>query len=188
MVERRGKLFVISAPGGTGKTTLARLLTREFPHVVESVSFTSRKPRPGEVEGVDYHFISKEKFLEKIESGDFLEYAKVYNDLYGTDQKTVEALLDQGKDLLLVIDTQGAKSIKEKLPATTIFISPPSLEELKSRLEKRGRDKPEEIAKKMEWAEREIALSHQFDYQVMNDDLDSAYRALKKIIVDKDLK
>src|SRR3990167_2912057 len=134
---KKGLFFILSAPSGGGKTTLIRMLTKEYEKILESVSFTTRETREDEREGIDYFFISKEDFEEKIRSGFFLEYAKVYDNYYGTSKEYVKKHLNEGKHVVLVIDTQGALSLKNKVEASYIFISPPSLEELKMRIIKR---------------------------------------------------
>src|SRR3990167_2920947 len=130
---KKGLVFVISAPAGTGKTTLVRMLRDEFHCLIESVSFTTRKPRTSEKEGVDYFFISKEAFEQKIREGEFLEHAQVFDNYYGTSKIFVEKEREKGKHVILIIDTQGALQLMQKLDAVFIFISPPSLEELKNR-------------------------------------------------------
>src|SRR3990167_8863008 len=134
---KKGLIFVISAPAGTGKTTLVRMLQKEFDCITESVSYTTRHPRPAEISGQDYHFISVAEFEKKIDEGDFLEYAQVFGNYYGTSRSFVEQKQQEGKHVILVIDTQGALQLIGFLEAAFIFISPPNLEELKSRLQSR---------------------------------------------------
>lgn len=183
MSKKRGLLFIISAPAGTGKTTLVKMLTDEFPHVVRSVTCTTRKPRPGEVNGVDYFFLTEEEFEKKLQKGDFLEHANVFGNHYGTSRTLVEKELDSGKHVILVIDTQGALQLKEKLKGIFIFISPPSLEELKKRLVKRRTETPELIEKRILWARHELEMISHYDYHIINDDLSVAYEALKSILI-----
>lgn len=173
----------MSAPAGTGKTTLIRRLTREMLQVIESVSYTSREKRPQEKEGVDYHFISREEFEKKIQAKDFLEYVELYGDYYGTSKSWVEERLSQGKHVFLVIDTQGAMNLKGAFDAVFVFIEPPSLEELKRRLEGRKTESLEVIQKRLDWAKRELEMSRFYDYCIVNDDLDHAYESLRKIVI-----
>lgn len=181
---KQGLLFVVSAPAGTGKTTLVTRLVEEFPCIVRSISYTTRKPRLNERNGVDYHFVSQERFHEMILQGDFLEYAKIYEEGYGTSKTWVQKQLESGKHVVLVIDTQGAKQIKEKkIKATTIFVKPPSLDELKKRLEKRGTDSQAAIDERFSWAERELVASKYYDYCVTNDSLETAYKVLLSIFI-----
>jgi guanylate kinase len=179
-----GLMFVVSAPAGTGKTTLVRMLVKEFDCVVESVSYTTRKPRPGEIEGKDYHFISQEQFQSKIEKRDFLEYAEVFGHFYGTSKSDVENLLRLGKDVVLVIDTQGAMKLQQqKIPAIYIFVAPPSVEELEERLLKRKTEDEKTLKERLSWANREIEASSAYDYLIVNRNLDIAYEVLKSILV-----
>lgn len=180
---KRGMVFVVSAPAGTGKTTLVRMLRQEFKCIVESVSYTTRKPRAGEVDGVDYYFVSHAEFEKRIAEGEFLEYAKVFDHYYGTSRKYVENEQDKGHHVILVIDTQGALQLMGSYSATFIFISPPSLEELKSRLHTRKADTPESIEHRLSWAEHEISLAGKYDYHIINDDLNTAYTVLKSILI-----
>lgn len=180
---KRGMVFVISAPAGTGKTTLVRMLRQEFSCVVESVSYTTRKPRKNEVAGVDYFFISNEEFEQKIREGDFLEYAKVFNHYYGTSRKFVGLEQDKGKHVILVIDTQGALQLMGTYTAVFIFISPPSIEELRRRLMTRRADTIEAIEERLSWAQHEMSLSNRYDYQIVNEDLGVAYTVLKSILI-----
>ncbi len=181
---KQGLMFVLSAPAGTGKTTLVRMLAQEFPSVVESVSCTTRKPRPGEKPGVDYDFCSKETFEEKIAQGAFLEYARVFGDYYGTSKERVEAFLTKGKHVMLVIDTQGAMQLrKNHVNAVFIFISPPSIDVLEERLRGRKADTEEAMEKRLSWAKAEIAEAAAYDYHFINDNLDIAYAILRSIFV-----
>ena len=180
---KRGLAFVLSAPAGTGKTTLAKMLFHEFDCVSSSVSYTTRNPRPGEVDGKDYHFISQSQFEEKIRSGDFLEYAKVYQDYYGTSREFVDYELSQGKHVVLVIDTQGALQLRKTFKAKFIFIMPPSLSCLKARLSQRRSETPETIEHRLSWAEKEISMASSYDYQIINEDLKAAYLVLKSILI-----
>lgn len=179
----KGRVFVVSAPSGTGKTTLVKMLCDEFDAVVRSISCTTRKMRPGDVEGVDYYFISKEEFDEKEKTGEFLESATVYEDFYGTLKQTVTALQDKGKHVVLVIDTQGGEQVRKKINATLIFIAPPSLNELKRRLKDRNTDSVQSIDERLSWARKEIEKGKTYDYFIVNDDLNEAYEVLKSIII-----
>jgi guanylate kinase len=179
----RGQLFILSAPAGTGKTTLVQLLTRDFACVVASISYTTREPRPGEVDGIHYYFISKDEFLKRVEIGEFLEYVELYGDYYGTSKIWVDNQLEQGKHVILVIDTQGAALLKNKIQATTIFVAPPSMEELERRLTLRQTESQEVIEKRLEWAKKEIQAQKKYDYLIVNDDLSNAYQALRSILI-----
>ncbi len=180
---KKGLLFVVSAPAGTGKTTLVRMLLDEFHHVVESVSMTTRPPRPNEVAGRDYTFIKPKEFKQKIAEGEFLEHAKVFDNYYGTSRKFVEEKLSKGKHVVLVIDTQGALQLQGLIDAVFIFISPPNLEELRARLYRRKTETEEVIEQRLSWAEKEIALSVKYDYHVVNDHLKAAYEVLRSILI-----
>lgn len=183
MSKKKGLIFVVSAPAGTGKTTLVRMLVGEFHNVVESISYTTRKPRGKEIAGKDYNFISMQEFEEKIKEGEFLEYAKVFDNYYGTSRKVVDAQLEKGKHVVLVIDTQGALQLKKDLDAIFIFISPPSLEELKSRLCRRSSESEEAIDYRLSWAEKEMSLKEKYDYHIVNDKLKAAYEVLRSILI-----
>lgn len=178
-----GKPFILSAPAGTGKTTLVGMLTKEFSCVVASVSFTTREPREGEIHGVHYNFVSHEAFEEKISSGDFLEYVKLYGNYYGSSRTWVEEHLNRGKHVVLVIDTQGALLLRDKWKVTSIFVKPPSLDELKFRMISRGQDSIETIERRLAWAEREIKASRYYDYEIVNQDLSTAYQVLRSIFI-----
>ncbi len=181
---KQGLVFVLSAPSGTGKTTLVRMLTQESPHIVESVSSTTRAPRKGEVEGKDYFFVSEETFKKKIAEDSFLEYAVVFGNYYGTLKEHVTTEQKQGKHVVLVIDTQGVIHLrKHQFEATYIFLSPPSTRELKSRLLARETDSEETIEKRLAWAQEEMNRIAYYDYHIVNDRLDNAYVILKSIII-----
>lgn len=181
----RGLVFVVSAPAGTGKTTLVRMLVSEFPEVVqESVSCTTRAPRAGEVQGKDYHFLTEEEFEKKRWEGEFLEYANVFGKWYGTSRKQLEEKLLEGKHVVLVIDTQGALHLQEMgFEATYIFVAPPSLEVLKERLAKRQTESEEKRLERLSWAQKEIEQASFYDFQVVNGDLNVAYEVLKSIVI-----
>ena len=180
----KGKVFVISAPSGTGKTTIEKKLKEDLKNIEPIVSFTTRKPRPGEKEGEDYHFVSKEKFEKMIKEGEFLEWAEVYGNYYGTPKKEVLKKLKQGKNVLLTIDTQGAMKIKNLIPdAILIGILPPSFKEQERRMRKRKGLSEEEIRKRLNAAkeERKI-LFKSYDFRLINKDLKSTVEKIKKII------
>lgn len=179
----KGLFFIVSAPAGTGKTTLVRKLTGEFPCVVASISCTTRQPRAGEVDGVDYHFLSKESFLKKVEDGEFLEYVELYGEYYGTSQAKVAELQGQGKHVLLVIDTQGAQLLKGKIEVISIFIAPPSYEELEKRLTQRHTESKEKLEQRLLWAREEMKRAGWYDYCVVNDELEVAYQVLRSILI-----
>ena len=180
----QGLLFVVSAPAGTGKTTLAHMLCDEFEAIVISVSCTTRVPRPHEVPGVDYHFISPKEFEEKLSSKAFLEHVSIFDHAYGTLHETVEKEQSLGRHVLLVIDTQGHKKICAlKAPHISIFIHPPSLSELRHRLEKRGTENAPAIDKRLSFAHTETKNAHLYDYEVVNDHLQTAYQILRSIII-----
>ncbi|MBS0615975.1 MAG: guanylate kinase [Verrucomicrobia bacterium] len=180
---KKGLLFVISAPAGTGKTTLAQMLCKEFPCVVESISYTTRPMRGDEKEGEHYHFVSEKEFEKRKKEGDFLECASFLGNHYGTSRSQVEGLQKKGKHILLVIDTQGAQQLRGKVQATSIFISPPNLDELKQRLMRRRTESPEAIARRLEWAQEEMKSRSLYDYHIVNDNLEIAYGVLRSILI-----
>jgi guanylate kinase len=180
---KKGLVFVVSAPAGTGKTTLVRMLCQEFDCIVESVSFTTRKPRANEIPGRDYHFISYAEFEKKLKENEFLEYAQVFNNYYGTSRLFVESEQKKGKHVILVIDTQGALQLMGSYTASFIFISPPSIAELRSRLSSRRSETQEAMEQRLSWAEKEMALRDRYDYNIINEDLQIAYQALRSIII-----
>lgn len=174
-MKKNGQLFVISAPSGAGKTTLIQQVMTRFPQVSYSVSHTTRPPRPGEIDGKDYFFVTEQTFTRMIQAGEWLEWARVHAHYYGTSRPFVEKQLAAGNSLLLDIDVQGAWQIMDAgLDPVTIFILPPSIEELRQRLEKRGTDSAQTIALRLENAKKEIALTHLYQYVVKNDDLTTA--------------
>jgi guanylate kinase len=179
----KGLVFIVSAPAGTGKTTLIRMLTQEFDCVVESVSYTTRKMRQGEEEGKDYYFISEAEFKKMVANGDFLEYAHVFGHHYGTSRKVVEGFCNAGKHVVLIIDTQGARILKNVLDATYIFIRPPNFEELKNRLHGRQSETHESISTRLSWAEKEMEASKDYDYLIVNEKLSTAYGILRSILI-----
>lgn len=182
-MQRKGILYVISAPSGAGKSTLCRELLDIFPELRHSVSFTTRKPRVGEVEGKDYFFVSREEFMQMVAEGGFAEWAEVHGNFYGTAIKTLRECCESGVDLILDIDCQGAAQLKEKqVDGVNIFILPPSFRELRHRLEGRNTDSPEVIARRIENAVAEIKESRWYDYIVVNDVFSRAVEDLKSIV------
>jgi len=183
-MKRPGILYIISAPSGAGKTTLCRELLDIFPELRHSISFTTRKARPGEVEGKDYFFVDRERFLRMAENGEFAEWAEVHGNLYGTSLKTLEESRVDGIDLILDIDCQGAAKLKEsQAQGVNIFILPPSFSELKRRLEGRNSDSKEVIDKRVSNAASEIPEARWYDYIIVNDQFSKAVEELKSIII-----
>ena len=179
----RGTLFIISAPSGTGKGTIVSEILKSDPNIYFSVSATTRAPREGEKDGVNYFFITREEFLGLIEAGGMLEHTEFCGNLYGTPKKAVYDKLDSGRDVLLEIETVGAMNVKAACPeAVSIFILPPSLYELRRRLEKRGTDPEEVIARRISEARAEIEKSRLYDFVVMNDDLETAINDVKSVM------
>ncbi|MGC2456468.1 MAG: guanylate kinase [Gallionellaceae bacterium] len=179
-----GNLFIVSAPSGAGKTSLVSALLASNKDIDLSISYTSRSPRPGEVDGKDYHFVSRETFLEMIQHGDFLESAEVYGNLYGTSQSWIEKEIRNGRDILLEIDWQGAAQVRRIFPECIgIFILPPSLQALEDRLKARKQDSPEVIARRIASAREDVAHVAEFDYVMINDKLDEALQQLNAIVV-----
>jgi guanylate kinase len=179
-----GCLFIVSAPSGAGKSTLCRAVRARFPELTYSISYTTRQPRPGEENGVDYHFISCREFKKKIEQGEWAEWARVHGHYYGTCAEKLRRRLAEGRPVLLDIDVAGARQILEKFPESiTIFIMPPSLAELYSRLEKRGADDAASIQQRVRTAEKEIARKDFYHYIIVNDRLDQAIEEFCGILV-----
>lgn len=180
---QRGLVFIVSAPAGTGKTTLVELLTQEFDCVAASISCTTRKPRAGEIPGVHYHFLSTEEFEKKIEEEEFLEYVQLYGYYYGTSKKKVNEQQEKGKHVILTIDTQGALKLRGAFSATYIFIHPPTYEELRNRLVKRQTESLEIVEERLLWAKKEMEAVALYDYSLVNDDLKVAYEVLRSILI-----
>ncbi len=179
----KGLLLVISGPSGTGKGTICKELIRQNPQIEISVSATTRKPREGEIDTVNYFFLNEDRFKRMIVNQDFLEYAKVYDNFYGTPKKNVFKKLEQGKDVLLEIDIQGALSVKKIYPdAVLIFILPPSMNELKNRIIKRGTETEESISKRFNSAYEELKYVYEYKYAVINKDVNVAVERIEAII------
>ena len=180
----RGELFIISAPSGAGKTTLLKKVMASLPGLAFSVSHTTRAPRAGEENGVDYHFVGRETFQAMRDSGEFLEWAEVHGNFYGTSRQAVEAGLAQGIDVVLDIDVQGAQQIWEGIDGCcSIFIAPPSMAELRRRLTGRGTDTSEAIDLRIKNAQQEMAALDRYEYLIVNDDLDTAAEVLRSVII-----
>lgn len=178
-----GLLVVISGPSGAGKGTICKRLLMEMSYLKVSVSATTRKPREGEAEGISYYFIDEEEFIKRINNDEFLEYAKVYGNYYGTPKEEVFKQLKAGNDIILEIDIQGALQVKKNYPmGVFIFILPPSLAELKTRIEGRGTDSKEVILRRMESAYDELNYAFQYDYAVLNDQVEVVAEKIKHII------
>lgn len=183
-MSSKGLLFVVSAPSGTGKTTVAEQLVKIVPTLELSRSYTSRAPRANERDGVDYHFITREAFESRIAHGDFLEHADVFGNLYGTGKAETEARLASGRDLMLVIDVQGARQVRRKMPGTVgIFVLPPSFQVLEHRLRGRSQDAESAIQRRLATARSEVSAVAEYDYVVINDELDRAVAELRGIVL-----
>lgn len=179
----QGNLFVISGPSGAGKGTLISLLTQRFPGIWVSVSATTRDPRPGEKDGADYHFLSEEEFERILEDGGFLEHALVHGKHYGTLKKYVDEHIARGEQVILEVDVQGARQVKNIMPdAHYIFIEPPSLEELEHRLRGRNTETEEQIKKRLDTASLELSAKMEYDVQLVNEDIEDAYAQLEAYI------
>ena len=182
MTHSTGTLYIISAPSGAGKSSLVKALTDTNPEIRVSISHTTRAMRPGEVDGVNYHFVTREAFVKMGEHGDFLERAEVFGNFYGTSQSHLQQTLDEGHDLILDIDWQGAEQVRKLMPqARSIFILPPSLQALHQRLTNRGQDSDEIIANRMREAVNEMSHYVEYDYLIINDDFSHALDDLKAI-------
>ena len=177
--------MVVSGPSGAGKGTLCSALLEGCKNIQFSVSATTRNPRPGEINGVHYDFISNQRFDEMISNGEFLEYACIFGmNRYGTPKKRVETLLSEGTDVLLDIDVQGAMNVKKAMPeAVMVFVLPPSLKELENRLRKRGTEDETTLQRRLQTAKQEIKLADKYDYLIVNDDLDAAITQLRSVLM-----
>lgn len=180
---QRGLLFVVSAPSGTGKTTVVERLVEVCPQLERSRSYTSRARRSGEIEGVDYNFVSRPEFEGMVARGEFLEWADVFGNLYGTSRGQTEARLAAGFEVVLVIDVQGARQVRQRMPdAVAVFVLPPSFEALERRLRGRSQDSSGAIARRLETARSEVAAVSEYDYVVVNDELDRCVSEICAIV------
>ena len=183
-MQPNGIVFILSAPSGTGKTTVCKLLKQKLPRLKFSISYTTRGPRNGETEGIDYHFISTIEFEKKIKNGEFLEWAKVFNNYYGTAFDSVDRHHQNGKDVIIEVDAQGAQSLRSmSYKAVFIFMMPPSLEELESRLVKRGTEPANKVRDRLEVSKKEMQQSTLYDYIITNNDAKETATNLLSIIV-----
>lgn len=182
--DPQGLILVISAPSGTGKTTLCKQLLAEFPELRFSVSCTTRPPRKGETDGEDYHFISVEEFNERKAAGEFVEWEELYGHFYGTSQRDIEAMMTKGYDVILDIDTRGARNVKKIYPdAVLVFVMPPSVETLKERLYKRGSETDDVIRIRFERAMEEIQVNESYDYVIFNDIIADSLMILRSVYI-----
>jgi guanylate kinase len=180
----RGLLFIVSAPSGTGKTTLVERLVGQTPHLKMSRSYTSRPARGGEADGVDYNFVSRERFEAMVAVGEFLEWADVFGNLYGTSAADTERVLASGDDLVLVIDVQGARKVRQRgIDASAVFVMPPSSEVLERRLRGRSKDGDQAIRRRLEVARQEVGAFGEYDFVVVNDEVPSAVDRLRAIVL-----
>lgn len=183
IISGRGMLVVVSSPSGGGKGTLIRRVLKSVPNLGYSISFTTRAAREGEINGRDYFFVSEEKFMEMVQEGAFLEYARVHGNLYGTSHTQVELELAEGRDIILEIDVQGAESVRRLLrDAVSIFILPPSFEVLRARLERRGSERPSDLALRLKNSRGEVERYREFQYVIINDDAELAASQLASVI------
>lgn len=180
----RGIPFIVSAPSGTGKTTLCKMAVDFFPDLRHSISYTTRPPREGETDGVDYRFVDNPAFERMVRDNEFLEYAGVHGKQYGTSRKDLDAILSRDLNAMLDIDVQGARRVRERIKGGVyIFILPPTIEACEKRLKERGKDSPEDIKKRLKTAIEEIKRAGEYEYIIINDDLVSAFERLKSIII-----
>jgi len=180
----RGLLFIVSAPSGAGKTTLVERLVEQTPNLKMSRSYTSRPPREGEVDGVDYNFVSRERFEAMVSVGEFLEWADVFGNLYGTSAADTERVLESGADLVLVIDVQGARKVRRRgIETIAVFVMPPSAEVLERRLRGRSKDSEDAIARRLQVARQEVAGFAEYDFVVVNDEITTAVDRLRGIVL-----
>jgi guanylate kinase len=180
----RGLLFIVSAPSGAGKTTLVERLVEQIPHLKMSRSYTSRPERDGEADGVDYNFVTRERFEAMAAAGEFLEWAPVFGNLYGTGAADTDALLDSGHDVVLVIDVQGARKVRARqIETVAVFVMPPSFEVLEQRLRGRSKDSEEAIQRRLQVARDEVAAFAEYDFVIVNDELTAAVDQLRGIVI-----
>jgi guanylate kinase len=180
---RKGLVIVISAPSGTGKTTVCKYLLENMPNLEFSVSYTTRPKREGEIDGIDYHFVDKKKFLKMVKEKKFVEWAVVYDNYYGTPKKELEKTINSGTDILLDIDVQGGKNIRKFFPnGIYIFLLPPSWTALKKRLINRGKDSISQISLRLKNAQKELKYMKYYDYFVVNDNLNQTFKIIESII------
>lgn len=183
MTENKGEIIAISAPSGTGKTTIIKNILKKYPEIVFSISATTRPRRPGEKNGVEYYFVSEAEFLNKIKNKEFVEWEKFYDYYYGTFKSTIEENINSGKSILLEIDVKGALSLKNIYPeAHLIYIMPPSFEELVKRLSERRTENETDFKKRIQRAEMELSHKDRFDYLVINNDLNKAIKETSELI------
>jgi guanylate kinase len=184
MSTTRGTLFIVAAPSGAGKSSLVNAVLAREPGIALSISFTSRAPRPGERHAQHYHFVSKEEFVAMVANGDFFEHAQVHGDYKGTARQSVEPQLAAGKDVLLEIDWQGARQVREQVPdCVSVFILPPSRDALQTRMRNRGQDSEETIARRLAAAREEMSHYDEFDYVIVNEHFDAAAAELRAIFI-----
>jgi guanylate kinase len=182
--QGRGRLFVVSAPSGTGKTTVVERLVQRLPDLALSRSYTSRATRPGEDDGVDYNFITRARFEEMIAAKEFLEWAEVFGNLYGTCATDVEQQIASGRDMVLVIDVQGARQVRQHYTDTVgVFVLPPSFEVLERRLRGRSKDPEEAMQRRLRTARKEVAAFVEYDYVIVNDELEACVERLRAIVL-----
>jgi len=180
----RGRLFVVSAPSGAGKTTVVERLVQTTPGLRMSRSYTSRPARPGETDGVDYHFVSRERFDAMVAGDQFLEWAEIFGNRYGTSTVDTERALHEGADLVLVIDVQGARQVRRhRLPVVSVFVLPPSYEVLQQRLRGRSKDSEEQMRRRLEVAREEVNAVSEYDYVVVNDEIDACVERIRAIVL-----
>ena len=185
MIEKdEGILVILSSPSGAGKTTISKKIQQKHQNFKISVSHTTRKPRPNEVEGIDYFFVSQEQFQDKINKGEFYEYAKIFGNYYGTSKKAVLDLLEKKNDILFDIDWQGTQQLSKfkELKLIKIFILPPNKEELKKRLIQRNQDKPEVVSERLKAYDKDASHQKEYDYVVVNDNLDKCYNDITRVL------
>jgi guanylate kinase len=185
-VEGRGLLFIVSAPSGAGKTTLVERLVEQVPDLKMSRSYTSRPAREGEIDGVDYNFVTRSRFEAMVSAGEFLEWADVFGNLYGTSALDTDRILSAGYDLVLVIDVQGTRKVRQRgIETTAVFVMPPSFEVLERRLRGRSKDSEAAIQRRLQVAREEVSAFGEYDFLVINDELTAAVDRLRSIIVAK---